>query len=44
MATNGEPIACTLNDKDFRDRRAWNADLARDGFPGHQRGDRASPI
>ena len=41
MATNAQPIACTLSDKDLRDRRIWIADLARDGLLSHQRGDLA---
>ena len=41
MATNAQPIACTLSGKDLRDRRAWIADLARDGLLSHQRGDLA---
>ena len=41
IATNAQSIACTLSDKDLRDRRTWIADLARDGLLGHQRGDLA---
>jgi hypothetical protein len=39
MARHDEPIACTLSGSDVRERRAWLADLARDGLLDHQRGD-----
>jgi hypothetical protein len=41
MATNAQPIACTLSSNDLRDRHAWIADLAPDGLLSHQRSDLA---
>lgn len=41
MAVHAQPIACTLSGKDLRDRRASNADLAREGLLSHQRDDLA---
>lgn len=41
MATDRQPIACTLSSKDLQERRAWIADLAGDSLLNHQRRDLA---
>jgi hypothetical protein len=38
-ATENQPIACTLIDRDFRDRLAWIAELTRDALRGYERAD-----
>ncbi len=39
MTTDSQPIACTLNGEEYRDRLTWIADLARDALQSHRRDD-----
>jgi hypothetical protein len=39
MTTEGQPVACALAERDFRERLAWIATLTRDALRRYERDD-----